>query len=688
MTAEDVQTTLSPPLAKPPVVKRSQHPPSGSLNVNLLFLYLSYQPDDSLYPPNFLLVSPLPRSDMMSGRHHNHSKSRDVEEDPISPVSRVDTAEGSIRRHRVPGPGEVRISVDNGPPRAPGDSDSEASRSSTGSSRRRAFKRRGKRMTASRSYQNPTKVIGAEPGISATQEVDVELYTRCEITVVDYGLEDMITTELINETLPEFLARPRPQWATVRWVNVNGLSWDVIKCLGQYKGLHRLAIEDIMNTHGRSKTDWYSDHALIVLTVQKLVHLDTSEQDHRNKRRRWYQKALNVQEAVDSDDEYIPVVKGHTDSGEVQPVQTLQRYHGGPNYERILFMERNSSLASAGYAVAVEQCSIFLCEDNTVISFFENSADDIEPPIMARLASTNTLLRSSCDGSMIVQAIIDAIVDLCFPVIHAYQDTIGNLELSVLTDTSLHDTQRLYILTSELALLKNTIAPLTGIINALRDHKRDVSKRKDGRRDQDNTIGQLTSVGISPIAHTYLGDVQDHTIVLLDTVETMKRSADNLTDYIFNTVGNLQNENMRQLTVVTIFFLPLTFLTGYFGMNFTSFAGIENSDAFFWYLAVPIAVSTVLLLMNGPLFRLLTKLFRRRQIRRVRAIRERQERRDRPRLKVHAARRLTFGFKQSSDKHATQPNGDPNVLMEHPTSSSAAADEPQDDGSDRITIEP
>ncbi|KAK6533502.1 hypothetical protein TWF694_002441 [Orbilia ellipsospora] len=613
---------------------------------------------------------------MMSGRHHHHSKSRDVEEDPISPLSRMDTAEGSTRR-------QVRLSIDDGPPRAPGDSDSEAS--STGSSRRRAFKRRGKRMTASRSYQNPTKVIGAEPGISATQEVDVELYTRCEITLVDYGHEDMITTELINETLPEFLARPRPKWATVRWINVNGLSWDVIKCLGQYKGLHRLAIEDIMNTHGRSKTDWYSDHALIVLTVQKLVHLDPSEQEHRNKRRNWYQKALNVQEAVDSDDESIPVVKGHTDSGQVQSVQTLQRYHGGPNYERILFMERNSSLASAGLAVAVDQCSIFLCDDNTVISFFENSADDIELPIMDRLASTNTLLRSSCDGSMIVQAIIDAVVDLCFPVIHAYQDTIGDLELSVLTDTSLRDTQRLYILTSELALLKNTIAPLTGIINALRDHKRDpsASKRKD------NSIGQLTSVGISSITHTYLGDVQDHTIVLLDTVETMKRSADNLTDYIFNTVGNLQNENMRQLTVVTIFFLPLTFLTGYFGMNFTKFSGIENSDAFFWYLAVPIAISTIFLLMNGPLFRLLTKMFRRRQIRRVRAIRERQERRDRPRLKVHAARRLTFGFKQSSDKGARQPNGDPHVLVEHPTgSSSAAANEPQDDGSDRITIEP
>ncbi|KAK6503060.1 hypothetical protein TWF481_008095 [Arthrobotrys musiformis] len=621
-----------------------------------------------------------------SGRYH-HKPSRSEEEDPTSPISRVSTSEGFSTRQRPAVPGEVRLSFDNGRnPVFPGD-DSDSNTESTGSARRRAFRRRGKRMTASRSYQNPTKIIGAEPGIEATQEIDLELYARCEITLVDYGLEDMITTELINETLPEFLARPRPKWATVRWINVNGLSWDVIKCLGQYKALHRLAIEDIMNTHSRSKTDWYSDHALIVLTLQKLVHLDTAEEEHKKKQQGWFQNLFDLPDVVDSDDDSFPEVQGHSDGTDVKTIQTLQRYHGGPNYERILFMEKNSSLAQKDYAVAVEQCSIFLCDDNTVISFFERSADDIEPPIMARLASTNTLLRSSCDGSMVVQAIIDAIVDLCFPVIHAYQDTIGELELNVLTDTSLHDTQRLYILTSELALLKTTIQPLTGIINALRDHKRDPSKKGT------NTISQLTSVGISPIAHTYLGDVQDHTIVLLETVETMKRSADNLTDYIFNTVGNLQNENMRQLTIVTIFFLPLTFLTGYFGMNFTEFSGIERSDAFFWYLAVPIGVTTMLILLNGPLIRQVTKLFRRRQISKVRRLRERQERKNRPKLKLNATRRFTFGPKsvEEDGKSSRQANGDMTIPEEPIVASGShtiARDMAINDGSERITIEP
>lgn len=63
-----------------------------------------------------------------------------------------------------------------------------------------------------------------------------------------------------NKSLEAFLEDPRPDWATCRWINVNGLSWDVIKMMGNDKGLHRLAIEDMMNPKNRTKADWYSDH--------------------------------------------------------------------------------------------------------------------------------------------------------------------------------------------------------------------------------------------------------------------------------------------------------------------------------------------------------------------------------------------------------------------------------------------
>lgn len=87
----------------------------------------------------------------------------------------------------------------------------------------------------------------------------------------------------------------------------------------------------------------------------------------------------------------------------VPHVRTLQRYHGGPNEERIQFMEEHSALASKGLGVAVEQVSIFLTSDNSVISFFESSAEDIELPIIDRLSSPETILRRCPDASMLVQ---------------------------------------------------------------------------------------------------------------------------------------------------------------------------------------------------------------------------------------------------------------------------------------------
>lgn len=106
---------------------------------------------------------------------------------------------------------------------------------------------------------------GAEPGIdTAKTEADhphARLKEDCIITVVDFSDEFMEQHTLDNSSLKEFLDEPRPDWVACRWISVNGLSWDVIKTLGNYRNLHRLAVEDMMNTRGRTKADWYSDHA-------------------------------------------------------------------------------------------------------------------------------------------------------------------------------------------------------------------------------------------------------------------------------------------------------------------------------------------------------------------------------------------------------------------------------------------
>ena len=57
---------------------------------------------------------------------------------------------------------------------------------------------------------------------------------------MDFSEDDILQTELGNVELIEFLKKPREDWVSVRWINCNGLSWDVIQALAKYRNLHRL----------------------------------------------------------------------------------------------------------------------------------------------------------------------------------------------------------------------------------------------------------------------------------------------------------------------------------------------------------------------------------------------------------------------------------------------------------------
>ena len=342
------------------------------------------------------------------------------------------------------------------------------------------------------------------------------------------------------------------------------------------------------------KTDLfrYSNHAFIILTLQKLVHLvdDDSDSDSDSQSiiskstvkgpfKRWWRnrKDGGIPNQRDESSGSSAHLAKELNLQQTAITTTLQRYHASANEVRTEFMEQHSSLVPYHMAVAAEQVSIFLTSDNTVISFFESSAGDIERPILNRLSDHGTILRESYDGSLLVQAIIDAIIDLAIPLTAVYTDIIGDIELDVLTSPDISQSRRLYICMSEINKMLSFLNPIDNLVNVLRDHKTTLSQEQATKELNNPASGVI----VTPMTTTYLGDVLDHCIIITEALQQLKQSSDNLIDLIFNTISATQNESLKQLTVVTIIFLPMTFITGFFGQNFEDFPEIKKG---IWYL--------------------------------------------------------------------------------------------------------
>ena len=304
-----------------------------------------------------------------------------------------------------------------------------------------------------------------------------------------------------------------------------------------------------------------ADFIAVVLLLQKLVHTDQHEHDNsdsdeahllppghyspgQSKRKvPLWRRVLGRSDSSDKSNEKIPYPKGANgttrenklpvdDVSHMPPdIRTLQRYHGSFNEERTEYMEEHSALRGKNLAVAVEQVSIFLTSDNTVVSFFEQSAEDVETPILGRLSSDETVLRRTSNASMVVQAIIDAIVDLAMPVCAAYRDAIDDLELNVLTDPHIKHARSLYITNSEISSFRDTIYPVSQLVNALRDHKAEATRKATGNAG--GIQPDKKPVTISPWTYAYFGDVEDHVVLLTDNIDGQRRAIENVSFPLF-----------------------------------------------------------------------------------------------------------------------------------------------------------
>lgn len=213
-----------------------------------------------------------------------------------------------------------------------------------------------------------------------------------------------------------------------------------------------------------------------------------------------------------------------------------------------------------------EQVSLF-CFKDLLISFQEEEGDVFDA-VRKRLEKPGSRFRTSM-ADYLLYTLIDSIVDHLFPLLEGYSAALEDLEVEISESPRPSSQRRLFAMKRDLALQRRAIWPIREVVDGL-------------YRDESGLI--------SPKLKTFLRDVQDHAMQVIDLLESYRETASGLNDLYQSSVGNRMNEIMKVLTIMASFFIPITFFAGVYGMNFEHIPelGWRYSYVVFWLACLSI----------------------------------------------------------------------------------------------------
>jgi magnesium transporter len=213
----------------------------------------------------------------------------------------------------------------------------------------------------------------------------------------------------------------------------------------------------------------------------------------------------------------------------------------------------------------VEQVSLVI-GPTYVLSFLERPSD-LFAPVRQRLREGNPRIRQM-GADYLAYALLDTIVDNYFLTLEQISEQIDQVEDEIIDDPTPEDVQTIHELRRELLYLRKAIWPLREVVSSLH--------RGEFNQFQPETL-------------PYVRDVYEHIIQIIDTVETFREIVSGLLDMYLSTVSNRMNEVMKVLTIIATIFIPLTFITSLYGMNF------QYMPELHWRMGYPFVWLTIVL---------------------------------------------------------------------------------------------
>jgi len=226
----------------------------------------------------------------------------------------------------------------------------------------------------------------------------------------------------------------------------------------------------------------------------------------------------------------------------LEDVLTMNQRAKIEDYENRLFMV--TRMLEPNEEAGTEQLSIFLGE-GFVVTFQEHAGDCLDSIRKRIREGLGRVRRMGAD--YLAYSIIDAVVDGYFPYLDEFSEKIELLEEDALYHPTPEITGRIHKAKRNLLVLRRAMSPMREALSMLLQ----------------GTSGQMTET-----TRVYLRDCYDHCIMLLEMIESYRELVGSLLDVYLSSMSNRMNEIMKVLTVIATIFIPLSFLTGLYGMNF------------------------------------------------------------------------------------------------------------------------
>jgi len=221
--------------------------------------------------------------------------------------------------------------------------------------------------------------------------------------------------------------------------------------------------------------------------------------------------------------------------------------------------------------VEPEQISLIL--GPSLVMSFQEREGDVFNPIRERIRNGKGRIRRM-GADYLAYSLLDSIVDHYFVVLEQVGEKVEFLEEELVTNPTPETLQTIHNLKRDMIFLRKSVWPLREVIGAL-------------ERGESSLIQESTGI--------YLRDVYDHTIQVIDTIETFRDMVSGMLDIYLSSVSNRMNEVMKVLTIIATIFIPLTLIAGVYGMNFKYMPELEWPWAYPMLWLVMLAIGVLML---------------------------------------------------------------------------------------------